>query len=64
MGKKAAQSTLKLARDSLKGTNTIYAIEKDGTVHMLKISFDSYKELRKEAASLNKQGYKVRYTHG
>lgn len=62
MGKKTAQATLKVAHDAVKGTNTIYALEKADVIEMVKMQFDSNKELKKAAAKLIKQGFKVRYT--
>lgn len=62
MGKKTAQATLKVAHDAVKGTNTIYALEKAGVIEMTKMQFSSNKELKQAAAKLIKQGFKVRYT--
>ena len=62
MGKKTAQETLKLAYDAVKGSNTIYALEKAGMIEMTKMQFSSRKELKQAATKFNKQGFKVRYT--
>lgn len=62
MGKKTAQATLKLAYDAVKGTNTIYALEKAGMIEMTKMQFSSNKELKQAVTKLIKQGFKVRYT--
>lgn len=62
MGKKTAQATLKVAHDAVKGTNTIYALEKAGMIEMTKMHFSSNKELKQAATKLIKQGFKVHYT--
>ena len=62
MGKKAAQATLKLAHDAVKGTNTIYALEKVDMIEMTKMQYSSRKELKQAATKLIKQGFKVHYT--
>ena len=62
MGKKTALSTLKVAHDAVKGSNTIYALEKAGMIEMTKMQFSSRKELKQSATKLIKQGFKVHYT--
>lgn len=62
MGKKTAQATLKVAHDAVKGTNTIYALEKADMIEMTKMQFNSNSELKRAVGKLIKQGFKVRYT--
>lgn len=62
MGEKTAKAVLKLAHDSRKGTNTIYALEKPGKIFMVDMQFVNLKELKKAAKLYIKQGFKVRYT--
>ncbi len=62
MGKKTAKTTLKVAHDACKGTNTIYALEKSGMIWMEKIAFKSLKDLKQAASKYIRQGFKVHYT--
>lgn len=62
MGKKTAQAALKTARDACKGTNTVYALEKNGGIDMVRIVFKNKKDLKKFAIENIKNGFKVHYT--
>jgi hypothetical protein len=49
-----------MARDAVK-PNTIYALEKADMIEMVKIEFNTRKELKQAATKYIKSGFKVHY---
>lgn len=61
-GGKTVKTIQNMAKESLKGQNAIYSIEKDGVIEMRKDIFPSVSALKKEVTKYIKDGFKVKYT--